>query len=80
MKFYSVDCRHQKNGQIRIFREEPYTHVANVLASNPEASEYARLIVCDTCKVEFRSIMPFAKYCSRHCHNVASVIQRRARA
>lgn len=32
--WHATDCRHQKNGQIRIFADSG-AHIANVLASNP---------------------------------------------
>jgi hypothetical protein len=42
----AVDCRHQFNGQIRIWKDALPTEpmIANVLAKNPNAEANARLI------------------------------------
>jgi hypothetical protein len=45
-RWKAIDLRHQKNGQIQICdRDEPFLHVANVLASHPYCAEQAALIV-----------------------------------
>jgi hypothetical protein len=49
-----VDLRHQKNGQIRIFNPAD-EHIANVLASDPNALNTASFIV-EACNL-YRSMI-----------------------